>query len=220
MTTRDQKLRRINELEVELGTLMHDIESQTEETVQANESWPPKTFYWWYHITTGSILGGVGAIVSLFFNVIGSVLFDKQPFELIKVFMTFPMGGSALTSDSEVTLIIGIILYIVTGTFYGIVFEVLMYRFFSKSTRAARVGIAIALGLAIWIVNFYGILSWLQPMLFGGNWILTAIPFWVAAITHIVFALTMVFIGEWGHFEATDYRRQAMVAGEVNSQIN
>ena len=51
-------------------------------------------------------------------------------------------------------------------------------------------------------------------MLFGGNWILTMIPFWVAALTHIVFALTMVFIGEWGHFEATDYRRQAMVAEE------
>jgi len=214
MTKREQKLRRIDELQAELGALMHDVEAQIEEEEHPRDGWPPKTFYWWYHITTGSILGGVGAVVSLFFNVIGSVLFDKHPFELIKVFMTFPMGGSAITTDSDVTLLIGIILYIVTGAFYGIVFEVLMYRFFSKSTRAKRIGVAIALGLAIWVINFYGILSWLQPMLFGGNWILSEIPFWVAALTHIVFALTMVFIGEWGHFEATDYRRQAMVAAE------
>jgi hypothetical protein len=214
MMTREEKIIRIEELEAELASLMHDVE---EETIikRSDESWPPKTFYWWYHITTGSILGSVGAIVSLFFNVIGSVLFDKHPFELIKIFMTFPMGGSALASDSDVTLIIGIILYIVTGAFYGVIFEVLMYRFFSKSTRSARVAVAIALGLGIWIVNFYGILSWLQPMLFGGNWILTMIPFWVAALTHIVFALAMVFIGEWGHFEATDYKRQAMVREEL-----
>lgn len=216
MTKREQKLRRIQELEMERAALMRDVEQETRqvESKRADEVWPPKTFYWWYHITTGSILGGVGAIVSLFFNVIGSVLFDKHPFELIKVFMTFPMGGGALTSDSDVTLIIGIILYIVTGAFYGIIFEVWMYRFFSKSTRMVRIGVAISLGLAIWIINFYGILSWLQPMLFGGNWILSMIPFWVAALTHIVFALAMVFIGEWGHFEATDYRRQVMAQKE------
>ena len=215
MTKREQKLRRIDELQAELAALMHDVEDVIEEENNSDSEWPPKNFYWWYHITTGSILGGVGAIVSLLFNVVGSVLFDKNPFELIKVFMTFPMGGSAMTSDSDVTLLIGIILYIVTGAFYGIVFEVLMYRFFSKSTRAKRIGVAIIIGLAIWIVNFYGILSWLQPMLFGGNWILSEIPFWVAALTHIVFALAMVFIGEWGHFEATDYRRHAMVAEEL-----
>jgi hypothetical protein len=216
MTKREEALRRIQELEAERAALMRDITA--EEVKHRDEGWPPKTFYWWYHITTGSILGAVGAIVSLFFNVIGSVLFDKNPFELIKVFMTFPMGGGAITSDSDVTLIIGIILYVVTGAFYGIVFEVLMYRYFSKSTRQKRIGIAVVIGLAIWIVNFYGILSWLQPMLFGGNWILTMIPFWVAALTHIVFALAMVFIGEWGHFEATDYRRQAMVAKEQTAQ--
>jgi hypothetical protein len=51
-------------------------------------------------------------------------------------------------------------------------------------------------------------------MLFDGNWIMTQIPFWVAALTHVVFALTMVLIGEWGHFESTDYKRQAMVRAE------
>ena len=218
MTTREQKLRRINELETELGVLKYDIKGQTEEIVQADESWPPKTFYWWYHITTGHILGSVGAIVSLLFNVVGSVLTGRHPFELIRVFLTFGMGESALKGDSDVMLLIGIILYIFTGALYGVIFEVLMYRYFSKSSRMKRIGVAIAIGLGIWIINFYGIISWLEPLLFGGNWILTTIPFWVAALTHILFALTMVFIGEWGHFEATDYRRQAMVAEEQSSR--
>jgi hypothetical protein len=211
MANREEKLRRINDLQAELATLKRDVEVETDTT----GDWPPKTFYWWYHITTGSILGGIGAIVSLLFNVIGSVLFDKHPFELIKVFMTFPMGGSAIASDSDVTLLIGIMLYVVTGAFYGVAFEVFMYRFFSKSPGRKRVIVAILLGLLIWVINFYGILSWLQPLLFGGNWILSEIPFWVAGLTHIVFALSMVAIGEWGHFEATDYRRHAMV--EANS---
>ena len=214
MMTREEKLRRIEALQAETAAIVSELREETVE--RSDEGWPPKSFYWWYHIMTGSILGGFGAIVSLMFNVVGSVLFDKQPFELIRVFMTFPMGGAAMASDSETALIVGVILYVVTGVFYGIVFEVLMYRYFTKSSRGTRVMAAIAIGIGIWIVNFYGILSWLQPMLFGGNWILAQIPFWVAALTHIVFALTMVVIGEWGHFEATDYKRQAMVHNETN----
>ena len=213
MMTRDEKLKRIQELQAETSALLSTIDKESA-AKHPDESWPPKTFYWWYHITTGSILGGFGAIASLFFNVVGSVIFDKNPFELIKIFMTFPMGGSALTSNSETVLIIGIILYIVTGSFYGVIFEVIMARYFKTSSRGSRVIAAMGIGVAIWIINFYGILSWLQPMLFDGNWILQMIPFWVALLTHLVFALTMALIGEWGHFEATDYKRQAMVQAQ------
>ena len=211
--TQEEKLRKIQELQAETSALIGSLD---EDRIgkRPDESWPPKSFYWWYHITTGSILGGVGAIVSLLFNVVGSVLFDKHPFELIRVFMTFPMGGSAMTSDSDVALIIGIILYVVTGSFYGVVFEVIMAKYFKDSARMSRILAAVTIGISIWLVNFYGILSWLQPMLFGNSWIISQIPFWVAALTHIVFALTMVAIGEWGHFEATDYKRQAMVRAE------
>ncbi len=213
MMTRDEKIKRIQELQAETSALLSTIDKESA-TKRPDESWPPKTFYWWYHITTGSILGGFGAIASLFFNIVGSVIFDKSPFELIKIFMTFPMGGSALTSNSETVLIIGIILYIVTGSFYGVIFEVIMARYFKTASKGSRVIAAMGIGVAIWIINFYGILSWLQPMLFDGNWILQMIPFWVALLTHLVFALTMVLIGEWGHFEATDYKRQAMVQAQ------
>ena len=51
---------------------------------------------------------------------------------------------------------------------------------------------ASGLAIAVWLVNFYGILSWLQPLLFGGNWIVERIPWWVAAATHLVFGWTML----------------------------
>jgi len=48
----------------------------------------------------------------------------------------------------------------------------------------------------LWGVNFYGILSWLQPALFGGNWIVDPqyLPPWVAAGTHLVFGLSMALL--------------------------
>jgi hypothetical protein len=144
-------------------------------------------------------------------NVIGSVIVGQHPLEIIRVFLTFPMGQSAFTSDSSVALLIGVMLYVITGACYGVIFEVIIARYFVKSPKRTRWIAGTLLGIAIWILNFYLILSWLQPTLFGGTWILDKIPAWVAMLTHLVFAWTMLVIGEWGHFEATDYRRQAMV---------
>src|SRR5262245_47529250 len=111
---REEKLIRLRQLQDESAALVRSIE--TEEVQNAkDDGWPPKSFYWMYHLTTGLILGSFGAIVSLFFNVMGSVLFDKNPFELIRVFLTFPMGAGALTTDSDVMLLVGVILYVFTG---------------------------------------------------------------------------------------------------------
>lgn len=210
MMNREEKLRRIHELQEEAAVLLQSVE---EERVvhHHDEPWPPKSFYLWYHITTGSILGGFGAVTSLLFNIVGAVITGKHPLELIRVYLTFPMGGGALTTDSDVALLIGVILYIVTGSFYGVLFEVLMAKYFKDSPRPKKFIIASVIGLGIWVVNFYGVLSWLQPLVFEEAYIMDLIPFWVAALTHLVFAWTMLLIGEWGHFEATDYKRQAMV---------
>ena len=55
----------------------------------------------------------------------------------------------------------------------------------------------------MWIVNFYLILSWLQPALLGGRWIVDQIPIWVAVLTHLAFAWT-IWAGEvWGRVEPT-----------------
>jgi hypothetical protein len=55
-----------------------------------------------------------------------------------------------------------------------------------------RLGAATALGLGLWAFNFYGVLSWLQPMIVRDRYILEFIPWWVGAATHLVFAWTIL----------------------------
>ncbi|HEY6172771.1 MAG TPA: hypothetical protein VIX80_10980 [Candidatus Kapabacteria bacterium] len=216
MMTNDEKLQKARILQDEAAALLRSIEEERTQTGDV-DNWPPKSFYWWYHITSGAILGGFGSITSLLFNIIGSVIVGKHPLELIRVFMTFPMGEAALKSDADTILIIGVILYIVTGSMLGVLFELIMAKYFKDSSLMQKALVAIGISVAIWVVNFFAIISWMQPMLFGGSWILEMIPWWVAALTHIVFGLTMLLIGEWGHFEATDYKRQAMVRNQSSS---
>ncbi len=58
------------------------------------------------------------------------------------------------------------------------------------------------LALLVWFVNFYLILNWLQPMLFGGRWITdpAVLPPWVAAVTHVIFGWAMVCLAPLGKF--------------------
>lgn len=163
-----------------------------------------------YYATTGFMLGMIGAAMSLLFNVIGSVAFPQlqgaaaHPLRLIQVYLTFPLGERALFIDSGLTLAIGCCLYLATGAAYGVIFNLALHRWTSKATFARRTAVASALALAVWLVNFYGILYWLQPLLFQGNWIVEEVPWWVAALTHLVFGWTMAAIYPWGEF--TPYR--------------
>lgn len=165
------------------------------------QTWPPDGYYLLWHVLVGVVLGCVGAAVSLGFNALGAPLADEHPLQLIRVFLTFPMGEAALTASSGQVLTVGCILYLVTGGIYGSAFHVVMSTYFAKSSIVARFIVGSLLGLALWVVNFYAILSWLQPMLLGGNWIVEMVPWWVAALTHLVFAWTMLLISYWARFE-------------------
>jgi hypothetical protein len=73
-------------------------------------------------------------------------------------------------------------------------------RFFKDASGMVRFLAVTVLGIGVWLVNFYGILSWLQPMLIGGRWILDNIPVYVAVSTHLVFAWTMLAVHRLGQF--------------------
>jgi hypothetical protein len=169
--------------------------------------WKATGYYTAYYATTGFLLGGVAAMSSLVFNIVGSLLFEKQPLELIRVYLTFPMGGKALdynAVDNGLILAIGCCLYIGTGMLYGMLFQIVISRFAAEASLATRFVVVSALAVAVWLVNFYGILSWLQPFLFGGRWIVQQIPWWVAALTHLVFGWTMLLVYPLGRY--TPYR--------------
>ena len=192
----------INEKLTELEKLRAQV-AQLEGELAANapkSQWVPQEYYTTYHILAGMTIGLIAAMVSLTANVIGSVMFDEYPLQLIRVYLTFPMGADALQITSGFALAAGCGLYLATGMFGGIPFHLILSRFFDQSSFAVRFVVATILGLGVWLVNFYGILSWLQPMLIGGNWILEMVPWYVAVFTHVIFGWSMLAFSQWGRF--------------------
>jgi hypothetical protein len=197
----DDKLTELEELRRRVAALEREIAAPP-------EHWQATGYYAAYYATTGFILGMFGAAASLLFNIVGSLIVNQHPLKLIQVYLTFPLGEKALTPefDSGIALAVGCCLYLATGMLLGVPFHMIMARFLPDGKLVPRLLLATLLGLLVWVVNFYGILSWLQPALFGGNWIVTEIPMWVAALTHLVFAWTMALVYPWGAY--VPYRRQ------------
>ncbi len=65
----------------------------------------------------------------------------------------------------------------------------------------------------MWLVNFYGFLSWLQPLLVGEFYI-REIPWWVAALTHIAFTLAVLLAQPLGEFKPESYRPPSATPGK------
>jgi hypothetical protein len=134
-------------------------------------------------------------------NVVGSLIWpaithqpQQSPLKLIQVYLTFPLGEAALKINGGITLAIGVCLYLGTGMLYGMLFQVVLSRFFPDARLGRRLAVCSVLAIAVWLINFYGILSWLQPLAFGGRWILDNVDWWVAALTHLVYGWTMALV--------------------------
>ncbi|MCE9590832.1 MAG: hypothetical protein K8S99_09945 [Planctomycetes bacterium] len=176
--------------------------------------WPPKGYYFLWHVMLGMVFGVIGAAVSLIANVVGAALTGRHPLELIRVYLTFPMGERALSHASGEVLTVGCVLYLITGAIYGIAFHIVISTFLANAPTGRRFLAATLMGLGLWVVNFYGILSWLQPVLLGGSWIVDMVPFWVAALTHLAFAWTILAVEFWGVF--VPYQQTPFVANPPN----
>ncbi len=195
---RQDKLQRLEQLRQEVARLEAELASQPLGT-----TWPPKDFYAAYYATAGFVLGAVAAGTSLLLNVIGALATGLHPLQLIRVYLTFPLGEKALQMESGIALAIGCCLYLATGMLLGMVVHVLLawdeFRT-RQSSLGRRLGVATVLGVAIWLVNYYALLSWIQPLLIGGNWIVEQIPWWVAVLTHLVFTWTLAVLYPLGKF--------------------
>lgn len=193
---REQKLRQIDSLLAQARQLESEI---AQERVAGH--WPPSSYYTAYHVLAGFVLGIFGALTSLVFNIVGSLLVGQHPLQLIRVYLTFPVGAEALQTESGLALAIGCCLYLGTGMLLGIPFQLVLTRWLPQATFWTRFGVVTVMALSIWLVNFYGILAWLQPLLIGGNWIVQEIPWWIAAMTHVIFGWTMLLVQPLGHFQ-------------------
>lgn len=198
---------RVRQLETEL----QGVENELHEA-EFQKPWQPAGSYPAYHATTGFLLGGLASGAALLVNVIGAPIAGKHPLQLIRVYLTFPLGEKALaladaanptqTVSDGMILAFGCCLFIATGMLLGMPLQLVLSRFNGKATLTKRLAIASVLALGLWAFNFYAILSWLQPLLFGGNWIVDTqyLPLWVAAGTHLVFGWTMALLYPLGQF--------------------
>jgi len=92
----------------------------------------------------------------------------------------------------------------------GIPVTMAISRFAKEGGLVKRLIVGGAVAILIWAVMFYGILSWLQPMLVEGdpgNWITNTqyLPWWVAAATHLIFGWTIALLYPLGEYRP--YRR-------------
>lgn len=198
---------RVQQLEAEL----QGVENELHE-VELQKPWQPTDSYPAYHATTGFLLGGLASGMALLMNVVGAPIAGKHPLELIRVYLTFPLGEKALaladpanpsqTVSDGMILAFGCCLFIATGMLLGIPLQLVLSRCSGMTSLAKRLAVASVLALGLWVFNFYAILSWLQPLLFGGNWIVDTnyLPMWVAAGTHLVFGWTMALLFPFGQF--------------------
>jgi len=204
---RKERLAELHELRTRVAELEEKIYADDAPLLRGDaahsrpELWKPEGFYLDYHLIAGFVLGSLGALASLVFNVVGAALVGMFPLELIRVYLTFPLGERALQLDSGMALGVGVCLYLATGAIYGMMMHYVLVRHYAQATLQRRFVVASVMALILWIANFYLILSWLQPHLFGGNWIVSMVPPYVAAATHLVFGWAVVLLGSLGQFE-------------------
>lgn len=190
---------------VELRQRMSELEAELTDDSGAPPHWEATEFYTGYYVVAGFVLGMFAAMTSLMVNVVGAAGMGMHPLRLIQVYLTFPLGEQALGLEGGRTLIMGCCLYIATGMLFGAIFHVLLARLAGDASTGYRLAVASVLAAGMWVVHFYGILSWLQPMLFGGNWIVEKIPVAVGLMTHLVYGWTMALMYPFGQY--VPYRR-------------
>ncbi|MGO9596519.1 MAG: hypothetical protein ACLP7Q_00690 [Isosphaeraceae bacterium] len=210
MTTElENKLRELDNIKAKLEQLENEVAAAS-----LGPGWRATSYYGAYYATAGCLLGIVAALVSLAVNLIGAPLAGKSPLELIRVYLTFPLGEKALqltqgqmtyAVNDRVIVTLGLTLYLLTGMILGIPVYIALSRLAAKDGLGKRLIVASVVSLLIWLVMFYGILSWLQPLLVEGNpgnWITNNayLPWWVAAATHLVFGWTIALLYPLGEY--------------------
>jgi hypothetical protein len=190
-----------HEASVARPTLVPSWDDELAATIRTPAAqWQEPGFRAFKYVWPGLLIGAVAGCVSLVVNVIGSTLWPaisgeaQHPLRLIQVYLTFPLGESALKLESGVVLALGCVLYIVTGMVYAALLVPALSYILPRAGTLARIAVCIVAALALWAVNFYVLLAWLQPALIGGRWIAELIPWWVAALTHVVFGVTIAVL--------------------------
>jgi hypothetical protein len=174
--------------------------SRSAATTPQVHPWPPPGFYLTFYVVVGAILGILGSLASFLFNVFGSLMVDQDPYRILRVYGTVFLGQDALTTDNLNFFMLVAVVHFSVGALAGAVFHVALNRFDPNASAARQIGLGAGYGVLMWIVNFYLVLWWLEPALVGRAYVLELMPVWVAALTHIVYGVTLGILQPLGRF--------------------
>jgi hypothetical protein len=161
--------------------------------------WPPPGFYLTFYVVSGLVIGVLGSLTSFAFHVVGSLMVNQDPLRFLRVYGTVFLGAKALTTDQLDFFMLVAVVHFSIGAAGGAVFHVLVNRYV-PDRPALQIALGALYGLAMWVVNFYGILIWLQPRLVGQAYVLELMPAWVAALTHVIYGVTLGVLQPLGRF--------------------
>jgi hypothetical protein len=176
---------------------IRELESELRSTSAI--AWPPRGFYLTFYVVSGLILGILGSLTSFIFHVVGSLMVNQDPLRFLRVYGTVFLGAKALTTDELDFFMLVAVVHFSIGAAGGAVFHVLVNRWVPDRPMM-QIVLGAAYGLFMWVVNFYGILIWLQPRLVGEPYVLELMPAWVAALTHVIYGLTLGVLQPLGRF--------------------
>jgi hypothetical protein len=196
----------LSELQLQIENqrrVLQELEQELERHAgKPNRSWYRSGFYTSYYIMSGLFLGALASWVSLAFNIVGAWVAYGDPLRLLRVYATFFGGEAVLTQPGAgVATLLALILHSATGAVVGAPIHVVYSRYVVRSTLGRRLVVGALLGVVMWVVNFYMLLSWMQPLVSGGTWIVDNIPWWVALLTHVSFTLTMLVFQPFWSFD-------------------
>jgi hypothetical protein len=177
-----------------------ELERQLQTLAPSPASWPPRGFYLTFHVVAGLMIGVLGSITSFLFHIVGSLLVNQDPLYVLRVWGTVFLGERALTTTDLNFFMLVAVVHFSIGAVAGAVFHVLV-SFFVPDRPARQIALGAAYGLVMWIVNFYFVLVWLQPRLVGEAYVLQLMPPWIAALTHLVYGLTLGVLQPLGRFQ-------------------
>ncbi len=161
--------------------------------------WPPTGFYLTFYVVAGTMIGILGSLVSFAFHVVGSVLISQDPLRLLRVYGTVFLGARALTTDDLNFFMLVAVVHFSVGAIAGAVFHVLV-NYLVPGRTAVQIGLGALYGIGLWLVNFYVVIAWLQPRLVGEAYVLELMPVWIAALTHVIYGVTLGALQPLGRF--------------------
>ncbi len=182
--------------------IVTDLEAELAQLEKGSETlWQPKKFYTAYHILSGMLIGMIAAWITLALNAIGSHLIEGDPTKLMRVYGTFFAGEEALGTHQAAILMLSVGVHTLTGAICGAPIHVIVCRYFPDKNFIARTLLSVVLGLVMWLVNFYLILSWLQPLVTDSSTILEQTPIGIAVANHVAFTFFVLAFQPFGVFK-------------------